>query len=166
MLILSALCAHVAVAGALMRPLTLDYKINPVNEKTSCQKNDDQGTDRKVNDNDSPKPRQSRLYFCRFLFCTNFQFTLLLVSILFAGSGMFGGILHLQPRAKNMQVATLQETAWLLSVLGSSGILGRVLGGVTVQRKILSATNVYILFNIIVVVTCMVPQLARLYAVM
>ncbi|XP_070560169.1 monocarboxylate transporter 13-like [Ptychodera flava] len=162
-LIMSAFCAHSVVSGALLRPLRKAGKAKHEDGDLSQAPPDTQDAIGEQDENKTSKRRFTCSHFMYIAFFTYLRFTILVISFFFVALGMFGGSVHMQARAKVEGVGTLQQTAWLVSIVGIGSIASRVGGAFLVQHRLISATNIYILSILAVGVAFLIPQLADTY---
>ncbi|XP_070560883.1 monocarboxylate transporter 13-like [Ptychodera flava] len=162
-LIMSAFCAHTVVSGALLRPLRKASKAKHEDGDLSQATRDTQNAPGKQDMSKKSKQRCDCSHYMHVAFFTYLRFTILVISFFFVAVGMFGGSVHMQARAKVEGVGTLQQTAWLVSIVGIGSIAGRAVGAFLVQHRFISATNIYILSILAVGVAFLIPQLADTY---
>ncbi|XP_070560878.1 monocarboxylate transporter 13-like [Ptychodera flava] len=165
MLILSAICAHMVISGALMRPLIANSKARNESGDLCQTPSETDGKDGggKQDKNNTSKRRCHCSHYLHVVFFTYLRFTILVISFWFVVLGMFGGSVHMQARAKVEDVGTLQQTAWLVSIVCIGSIASRAGGAFLVQHRFISATNIYILSTLAVGVAFVIPQLADTY---
>ncbi|XP_077984656.1 monocarboxylate transporter 13-like [Glandiceps talaboti] len=154
LLVESAVIANLCVCGALLRPVSKNLRSRE--EEIELRETATNVPESRREQKQSLSKRFSAL-------CCSPIFVMYLISVLFVALTVSGATMHLQSRATEAQVGTLQQTAFLVSISGICSLVGRFFSIFLGNWLKFSCITTYILSVFVIGIACFIPQLAYTY---
>ncbi|XP_077977768.1 monocarboxylate transporter 12-like [Glandiceps talaboti] len=142
-LVQSAIFANLCVCGALLRPIREVYI--PTKSDDNNEEIAEESAQHEIKHNSSER-------YCVFSYCRGYlavcqkpRFVIYLVTLATSAAVHVGAMIHLIPRASEAQVGTSQQLSLLISIAGIFSLVSRLICGIIVHLKILSAMAICIM---------------------